>query len=145
MIFAANLLGSSSFEKVSNSPLNTSMKQSDLREFEEILNKAYQSFNDRDIDGALSTMRSDVAWPNGMEGGTEYGHDAVRKYWSRQWTMIDPRVEPIAFTKTDDGRVDVSVHQVVKDMSGNLLVDEMVHHVYSFIDNKIRTMEIKRP
>src|SRR5262245_31707429 len=37
---------------------------------EELLRKAYVAFNARDIDGALALMHADVAWPNGMEGGT---------------------------------------------------------------------------
>ena len=56
----------------------------------------YQAFNSRDIDGALSVMRADVIWANGMEGGFVYGHEGVREYWTRQWQQIDPRVEPRA-------------------------------------------------
>ena len=39
-------------------------------------------------------MHPDVIWPNGMEGGTVVGHAAARAYWTRQWGLIDPRVEP---------------------------------------------------
>jgi ketosteroid isomerase-like protein len=37
---------------------------------QELLGRAYEAFNARDIDGVLATMRADVEWPNGMEGGT---------------------------------------------------------------------------
>ena len=52
---------------------------------EELLRRAYAAFNARDIDGALALMHPDVDWPNGMEGGREHGHDAVRAYWERQF------------------------------------------------------------
>jgi ketosteroid isomerase-like protein len=81
----------------------------------ELLTAAYAAFNSRDIDGALSGMHPDVEWANGMEGGFVRGHEGVRAYWMRQWRMIDPRVEPMAFTEEPTGRVAVTVHQIVRD------------------------------
>lgn len=104
---------------------------------------AYKAFNSRDIDTALSCMQAEVTWPNGMEGGTVYGREAVREYWTRQWTIIDPVVTPVRFEKLDNGAIDVTVHQVVKDMSGNLLLDKTIHHVYSLKYGLIDSMEIK--
>ena len=49
---------------------------------QDLLRRAYAAFNARDLEGALSTMHVDVKWPNGMEGGTVYGHDGVRQYWT---------------------------------------------------------------
>ncbi len=108
-----------------------------------LLQKAYAAFNARDIDGALATMNPDVVWPNGMEGGTVHGHEGVRAYWTRQWGMIDPHVEPVGFRKDGDGRIAVSVHQVVRDLSGNVLLDRMVEHVYTLRDGLIRSMDIR--
>ncbi len=56
-------------------------------------------------------MHPDVEWPNGMEGGTVHGHIGVREYWTRQWGIIDPRVEPKSFDLDKTGRVVVGVHQ----------------------------------
>ncbi len=42
-------------------------------------------------------------WANGMEGGDVHGVDEVRKYWTRQLAMIDPRVEPIEFSNWTRG------------------------------------------
>jgi hypothetical protein len=109
----------------------------------DLLKRAYAAFNARDLDGALATMRPDVVWPNGMEGGVVHGHDGVRAYWSRQWKMINPHVDPEGFTTDDRGRVTVNVHQVVKDLSGNVLMDRMVEHVYSFKDGLIQDMTIR--
>jgi hypothetical protein len=110
---------------------------------EMLLTRAYAAFNARDIDAVLALMRDDVAWPNGMEGGYVHGLDAVRAYWLRQWTMVDPRVEPVAFVREADGRVRVEVHQVVRDLGGALLVDQKVLHVYRFEGGRIADMEIR--
>ena len=111
---------------------------------ETILKNAYNAFNHRNIDAALALMDPEVDWPNGMEGGIEHGHESVRSYWTRQWTMIDPHVEPIGFKKQEDGRTDVTVHQVVKDLSGNLLIDGIVHHIYTIENGVVINMEIQK-
>jgi hypothetical protein len=109
----------------------------------ELLKRAYAAFNARDIDAALATMKPDVVWPNGMEGGTVQGHDGVRAYWTRQWGMIDPHVEPKTFDIDPSGRIVVGVHQVVHDRTGKLLLDRMVDHVYTLEDGLIRSMDIR--
>jgi hypothetical protein len=109
----------------------------------ELLKKTYASFNARDIDATLSNMRPDVIWPNGMEGGTVHGHEEVRAYWTRQWGMFDPHVDPVSFEEDASGRIVVHVHQVVHDISGKLLLDRMVEHVYTFEDGLIRQMDIR--
>ena len=68
----------------------------------------------------------DVIWANGMEGGHVHGRDEVRSYWTREWTMIDPHVEPVAFAHGAKGEVVVEVHQLVRDLNGNLLADRSV-------------------
>jgi SnoaL-like protein len=108
-----------------------------------LLQRAYAAFNARDIDGALATMSPDVIWPNGMEGGTVHHHEGVRSYWTRQWGMIDPHVDPLSFREDEDGRIAVSVHQVVRDLSGNVLLDRMVEHVYTLRDGLIESMDIR--
>jgi len=108
-----------------------------------LLLSAYAAFNARNIDGALATMRTDVVWPNGIEGGTVHGHDGVRAYWTRQWGMVDPHVEPVSFTEDESGRIAVRVHQVVRDLAGNLLLDRMVKHVYTLRDRLIQSMDIR--
>lgn len=109
----------------------------------ELLKKAYAAFNARDIDGALATMKPDVEWPNGMEGGIVHGHAGVRAYWTRQWGLIDPHVDPVNFEMDEAGRVVVGVHQVVRDLAGKLLLDRMVEHVYSIDGGLICRMEIR--
>lgn len=105
----------------------------------------YAAFNRRDIDGVLVLMRSDVDWPNGMEGGRVHGRDEVRAYWKRQWGMIDPHVEPMRMEEDEAGNTVVDVHQVVRDLSGKILKDQIVQHVYSFRDGLVERMEIRKP
>jgi hypothetical protein len=109
----------------------------------ELLASAYKHFNARDIDSVLSLMHPDVDWPNGMEGGRVQGHNAVRDYWIRQWAILDPHVEPTGYASDADGRINVQVHQVVRDLAGKVLLDHMVQHVYLVQDGLIRNMEIR--
>src|SRR5688500_3954752 len=88
---------------------------------EELLRSLYRAFNARDVDTVLAGLAADVDWPNGWEGGRMVGHDAVRRYWERQWAQIRPHVEPTSIAERPDGTVDVGVHQVVRDRTGALL------------------------
>jgi ketosteroid isomerase-like protein len=109
---------------------------------ENLLRRAYAAFNARNIDRALAVMHPDVDWPNGMEGGRELGHDAVRDYWTRQFGAIDSHVEPESFEEVD-GKIVVEVHQVVRDVNGALLSDQQVEHVYTLRDGLIARMDIR--
>lgn len=111
----------------------------------ELLERAYVLFNARDVDGALALMHPDVVWPNGFEGGTAHGREEVRAYWTRQWRQIDPRVDPIGFATEADGRARVDVHQVVRDLAGNVMSDQVVQHVYTIEAGLVRAMEIRKP
>ena len=109
---------------------------------EELLATAYRAFNERKIDEVLLLMQSQVDWPNGMEGGRVHGRDGLRDYWLRQWAMLDPKVDPVRFERVAPGRIIVHVHQVVRDLTGNVLVDQMVRHEYSLRDGLIERMNI---
>jgi hypothetical protein len=109
----------------------------------ELLTEAYAAFNRRDIDAVLALMNSDVDWPNGMEGGRVHGREEVRAYWKRQWGILDPHVEPVQMTPDGAGNMVVEVHQVVRDLSGNILEDKMVRHVYAIREGLIERMEIR--
>ena len=78
-----------------------------------------------------------------MTGGSVHGRDAVRDYWSNQWRQIDPHVEPTEMASDASGRIVVDVHQVVSDLSGMILADRMVQHVYTVENDLITRMEIR--
>ena len=109
----------------------------------EILQAAYRNFNARNLDAVLALMTKDVEWPNGWEGGYVHGHEGVRDYWTRQWTVLDPKVEPREIHKLEDGRLAVEVHQIVHDREGKLLADLQVRHIYRMHDELIERMDIE--
>ena len=109
----------------------------------ELLREIYAAFNRREIEPVLAVLAPNVDWPNGMEGGRVLGRDAVRAYWTRQFGMVSSQVEPISFRTEPDGRIAIDVHQVVHDLTGKLLSDQMVQHVYTFRGGAIVHMEIR--
>lgn len=115
----------------------------DISKERELLTFVYAAFNRRDMEPILARMDPEVEWPNGMEGGWVHGREGVRAYWTRQWGMVDPHVEPVDIEATADGRAVVNVHQVIKDLKGTVLMDRMVQHVYSIDDGLIGRMEIR--
>lgn len=112
---------------------------------QELIQSVYAAFNRRDIDGVFVWMQPDVDWPNGMEGGREIGYDQVRNYWTRQWALINPHVEPVHIEDDPSGKTVVDVHQVIRDLEGKILLDRMVQHVYSICDGRIECMDIREP
>lgn len=108
----------------------------------ELLRAAYAAFNARDFDAAFATMAADVEWPRAFKGGVVRGYHDVRAYWTEQWSEIDPHVEPVAFHSEGAGRILVDVHQVVRDLSGAILVDEHVGHRFTFENGLIQAMEV---
>ena len=114
--------------------------------------RIYERFNARDIDGVLAALADDVAWGNGMDGGHVRGHEAVREYWTRQWAIVSPHVEPVRFTEGEDGSVAVEVRQSVRDLPSRPLhdqthglTDRTVLHVFHFQAGKITRFDIQEP
>jgi hypothetical protein len=118
------------------------MTDTAMPEDDALLRRTYAAFNARDIDAVLAAMHPDVDWPNLIDGVRARGHDAVRDYWSRQFAVIDPHVEPVRITAQPDGRVAVDVHQVVRDRDGAVLVDQTVRHTYVIRDGLVARMDV---
>ena len=109
----------------------------------ELLKRVYDRFNARDMETVLAALHEDVIWANGMEGGHAHGREGVRRYWTRQWAMVDPHVEPVAFAEGSKAEVIVEVHQVVRDLRGNLLTDKMVGHIFWVENGLVRRFDIR--
>ena len=109
----------------------------------ELLKLLYDRFNARDMETVLTAMHDDVLWANGMEGGHVHGRDGVRRYWTRQWAMIDPHVEPVSFSTSSDGEVVVEVHQIVRDLQGKVLVDQLVGHIFQIENGLVKRFDIR--
>ncbi len=108
----------------------------------ELLRHMYDRFNARDIEAVLAALHEDVQWANGWEGGFVAGREDVRRYWTRQWDVIDPHLEPVGFARSADGGVVVEIHQTVRDRGGKLLADKMVRHIFRIEDGRIRRFDI---
>jgi ketosteroid isomerase-like protein len=109
----------------------------------EFLKRVYDRFNARDMEAVLACLQEDVMWANGMEGGHVHGRDGVRSYWTRQWAMVHPHVEPVGFSTGPQGEVVVEVHQVVRDLKGVLLLDQMVGHIFTIENGLICRFDIR--
>lgn len=114
-----------------------------------MIERMYTDFNARNIDGVLAVLADDVAWANGMDGGHVQGRDAVREYWTRQWSMVNPHVEPVEFKPVGNGSVTVKVIQTVFDLDGHSLegqahglTDKTVTHVFHVAEGKISRFDI---
>lgn len=114
------------------------------KEAEKLLRRAYEAFNARDIESAIATMHPEVDWPNGMEDGRVHGHQEVRDYWQRQFKSINSRVDAERIEPGPDGRILVTVRQVVRDRAGKLFSDEPVEHHYLIADGLIKRMDIHK-
>jgi ketosteroid isomerase-like protein len=115
-----------------------------MNEFEEsvqVLRRAYEAFNRRDVDAVLSMLDPEVEWPNMLDGVTAHGRGAVREYWERQFTQIDSHVDPVAFV-TDGDAVVVQVQQVVRDRQGVVVREGRVAHRYTFRGQLIARMQV---
>lgn len=116
----------------------------------QMIKRIYDSFNARDIDGVLTVLADDVAWANGMDGGHVHGREAVRDYWTRQWAVVSPHVEPVAFEEKEDGALAVEVIQSVFYLNGQPLKgqthglkDKTVTHIFRMEGDKIVRFDIQ--
>ena len=109
----------------------------------ELLLHIYSAFNARDIDTAFEVIHPEAEWANGMEGGLVLGHEGIREYWSRQWSYINWHVTPMNFERDDAGHFVVDAHQIIRDLSGNIVSIKDVQHVFYIEDGLIRNMRIR--
>jgi hypothetical protein len=111
--------------------------------YQQLIKDAYTGFNSRNIDATLSLMHPDIHWLKAFEGGYVIGYDQLKAYWTRQWAEINPIVNPIAITERPDGKIEVEVDQLVKDLEGNILFDGKVKHIYVIDNDLLQRMDIE--
>ena len=109
---------------------------------QDFLQNLYDAFNKREIETIISLMRSDVKWANGLEGGFVYGREQVREYWTDQFKAIQPELETLKFETDERNRNVVTVHQIIKDLHGNVLADATVHQIFTIENGLISLYEI---
>lgn len=108
-----------------------------------LLAQAYAAFNRRDIDATLALMYEDVSWPKASEGGRVIGKQAIREYWGRQWAEFDPSVNVFEVFEQEDGKTRAKVHQLVKNLDGDVLSDTDVWHTYTIRNGLIERMDLE--
>ena len=109
---------------------------------QQFLQNLYDAFNKREIETIIALMLPDVKWANGLEGGFVYGRDAVREYWTNQFKDIQPQLETLKFETDENNRNIVTVHQIIKDLQGNVLADTTVHQIFTIEDGLVSLYEI---
>lgn len=109
----------------------------------DVIARAYAAFNERDIDGALALMGEHVSWPKASEGGRIVGKREIREYWTRQWSEFDPHVDVLEVVDHEAGTTDVKVHQLVKNVDGDVLSDTELWHAYTIRNSLIERMDIE--
>jgi hypothetical protein len=109
----------------------------------EVISQAYSAFNQRDLDGTLALMSENVSWPKASEGGRVVGKQDIREYWTRQWAHFDPHVDVLEVIDRENGKTEVKVHQLVKNLKGDVLSDTELWHVYTIQNNLIERMDIR--
>jgi hypothetical protein len=69
---------------------------------------------------------------------------ALKMHFTRRTRLIiDSRVEPLKNARTADGSPVVDVHQVVKNLEGQTLVDETVKHAFRLDGGHVRRFDIQ--
>ena len=108
----------------------------------QFLQNLYEAFNNREIETIISVMHPHVKWANGMEGGFVYGRDQVRDYWKKQFEVVQPQLQALNFEVDEADRSVVTVHQIIRDLEGNLLLDHMVRQIFTIENGLISTFEL---
>lgn len=114
-----------------------------MADTQKLIAEAYSAFNHRDIDSALALMSENVSWPKLSEGGRAVGKEEIRAYWTRQWKEFDPHVEPLEVIDRERGVTEVKVHMLVKSLSGDVLSDGEVWHIYTIVNGLIERMDAR--
>lgn len=109
---------------------------------QQFLQNLYEAFNKGDLETIISVMHPDVKWANGVEGGFVYGRDAVREYWTNQYKVIQVQLETLNFETDEHNRNVVTVHQIVRDLQGNLLADATIQQIFTIENGLISLYEI---
>ncbi|WP_041619099.1 nuclear transport factor 2 family protein [Stanieria cyanosphaera] len=114
-----------------------------MNQNQKFLQNLYEAFNNREIERIILSMHPNVKWANGMEGGFVYGRNQVRDYWRKQFEMIQPQLKPLNFDIDENDRNLVTVHQIIRDLDGNLLIEKTVQQIFTIENGLISIFEIK--
>ncbi len=110
------------------------------RVVDETLVRLYSAYNAREIHHVLAAVHPDVEWPGSSPDVVVHGKDALLEHWARLWTESSPIVTPLRSKRLRGGLIRVDVHQVVSDLTGAVLTDELVTHTFRERDGLLDRM-----
>lgn len=108
---------------------------------EALLTRLYEAFNRKDIEAVIEALHPEVTWRNLLGADRLHGREAMRLMWREQFKIFDPEATPISFTSLPDGRMEVRIAYVVRNLDGRLFTEEIATNTYSFKDGLIVDME----
>lgn len=108
----------------------------------EILLKAYAAYNHQDREALLALASENVDWPNGS--ARLHGKDALRSYWTHQWTEIRTHDEPVQITELAPNKSVVCIRQVVRALDGSPVSEGWFEHTHQIEDDVIVRMDIQK-
>ena len=94
------------------------------------------------IDALLELMCEDVNWANALTGDRIRGRAEMREVWLLQWTSLEVETEPIRIYE-EDGRTVVLVREIMREVGGQLLLDQEMEHVFTFRDGLVERMDFR--
>jgi NAD(P)-dependent dehydrogenase (short-subunit alcohol dehydrogenase family) len=110
---------------------------------ENLVRRAYDAFNNREIEDGVALMDPEVDWPKLPEGGFAHGQDQVRKHWREQFSQVDPHIDISDIREETDNRVEARVRQVVRRHDGTKVSDDRLVHLFTIANDRIKRLDIK--
>jgi ketosteroid isomerase-like protein len=111
----------------------------------ELLRRAYQTYNEGDVDFALFHPQLCIVQTSNLIGtaGTFRGHDGLRRAIDElNEGFEDVRFEPEGYEDLDDGRMLVECRFIGRGRRSGIELDSEVWHIWTFRDGLLHLMEV---
>lgn len=105
-----------------------------------LLRHAFTAYNRRDADALALMLHEDVDWPDGS-GGRLHGREAVKSYWTAQWTRTRTQDDPTGFEGLADGRIAVRLDQTVRALDGAMIFNAKRRYIFEMEGHLIRRLD----
>ena len=107
-----------------------------------IVREAYERFNNADVGGLVDLLDPDVEIPDVLNGSVFHGKEAIRRYWERQFELVDSSLLVREIVEIGDAVLVVVFQEVHDRDSGAPLGQGVVAvHRLTFRGNHISAIE----
>lgn len=106
-----------------------------------LLLQAYAAHNRRDLEALLALVSDDVDWPD--DPRRLDGKAQVCAYWTEQWSRTRTHDQPVTLTRHKDGRVTVTVDQVVRAPDGTVISRGRFLHLHRLQSGRLAAMHLR--